>query len=591
MCRDYNPRQIECGMGLLSIYYSLRVMDKAIIEFDKLLKTKFENRVMMNHYKIWDCELPKHALRMFAVKQEVLTENKLENAKYAALLHLVVHGTKCQNYGVVFSSEEEDLFNQILKLNDISKNSYTQESLCEDKDLTSYLISNSFELHPCQSIRNQMITMDLCLPFQLEHPPLHDNDQVRTAGSYYGLASIYDIVHQVYFGDYSKLISQKPYKVLFAQYFNPKSLYSFLSKLEKVGVKNFEITALILDQNIMDTIVNNLLICTKKVNVVLKIMTLDKYIVEEETNKYGYFDYIEYNGGLNYSPAYRNHLKYLKLFLSNKGVVGLTAFAKNSVVENIRSMLYTRDVSSHIPFSETGDRFVKDYLRLVGYPFASEDEDLVKFLSGSRPYISKSELLQDVEDSGLTPISWVPTSLSNPYEILDDYSFQIFNSYGIQQDLLIENVIVPFRHSVYLSRSDSDVELGMAKLSLDNLNLAGDSILIDRSSKPNLGTIFDSTTVRNLAMKDIPLEINFQTGLHKLPVTYLCPADILPSLYKLSNQPSINSLLEYNLKTLSGMGSFSMENSKRNMVSLLNFLFKINYLSIWSSVPLDLKGN
>ncbi len=85
MCRDYNPRQSECGIALARVYLANGIFDSALKETEAVLRTGNEEREYLSHFQNWGCDLPALVQDLFSQKalQGVLTGAE---AKYMLLM-------------------------------------------------------------------------------------------------------------------------------------------------------------------------------------------------------------------------------------------------------------------------------------------------------------------------------------------------------------------------------------------------------------------------------------------------------------------------------------------------------------------------
>lgn len=85
MCRDYNEKQIDCGIALTTLYFNYGVLDSAQSELDAMLKQPFQERLMLNTLNIYDCKLPEVALHIFQLLARA-RQLTVPHAKYTLLL-------------------------------------------------------------------------------------------------------------------------------------------------------------------------------------------------------------------------------------------------------------------------------------------------------------------------------------------------------------------------------------------------------------------------------------------------------------------------------------------------------------------------
>lgn len=85
MCRDFNPAQTECGLALAKVYLGFGMFRNALEEAELLLKTEKKDRVMLNHFKDRQCDIPLLMIELLIQKEKlkVLSANE---AKYFLLM-------------------------------------------------------------------------------------------------------------------------------------------------------------------------------------------------------------------------------------------------------------------------------------------------------------------------------------------------------------------------------------------------------------------------------------------------------------------------------------------------------------------------
>jgi hypothetical protein len=116
MCRDFDPYTVECGTALTRLYLNYGLMDfatglKAFIlcilndcddcvirslllsaEIYKVVRTRRQNRAMLNYVYEWDCEVPKLTVTilenqfLMMVQTDPQGNNVINMAKYLMLL-------------------------------------------------------------------------------------------------------------------------------------------------------------------------------------------------------------------------------------------------------------------------------------------------------------------------------------------------------------------------------------------------------------------------------------------------------------------------------------------------------------------------
>ena len=88
LCRDYNPKQSECGMALTRLYLSYGSLDLAFNEINLIIRNGREDRAMLNWYKSWDCDVPSVAFVIYSHYVRIYQVNKatIGDALYILLL-------------------------------------------------------------------------------------------------------------------------------------------------------------------------------------------------------------------------------------------------------------------------------------------------------------------------------------------------------------------------------------------------------------------------------------------------------------------------------------------------------------------------
>lgn len=220
-------------MGLVSLYFANGLLDDAISETEALIKTEYQNRAMLNHYKGWDCELPRLVIKVLIHKFEYRRSYfAAVEAKYAMLLYSMVISAKCRSYEVYMEPENSKRYSNMIKSVGISH--VSDEALCSDAEVQNYLYSNEVTLHPCREFQQMVDESKFCAPFRYVFPPPSE--------PYEGTANLYDIIFNAYRGDFSRFL-RSPFRILFAEYFDAKALYRLFTTISALNV-DFEIVVL-----------------------------------------------------------------------------------------------------------------------------------------------------------------------------------------------------------------------------------------------------------------------------------------------------------------------------------------------------------
>ena len=310
-------------------------------------------------------------------------------------------------------------------------------------------------------------------------------------------------------------------RVMLAEYFDPAMLYHMLGSFARAGSSNFEITVVAGSKEVAKQLSETIKVCSAALGVSIspahiayKTGSLDAYLREAgalvrrrahtpDKADLLRFDYIEYNGGLSIvggsgsgdgdgnvgssgqqqqraEGRLMKQLRGLDLLLRVGGAVGLTYFAQNQHLQNLRAMLRSRDLTRFRPFSLEPGRLVQQYLRAHGKTSLLEDRQLMLML-GAEPIermyppqrtqelvapvqwraFTQQEVLQLLEGKeegegdglGWGVISWVPTAYSQPYAELEQHEVQgAFWALGLPQQELLHYFMGNFRYALYVGK-------------------------------------------------------------------------------------------------------------------------------------------
>lgn len=234
-----------------------------------------------------------------------------------------------------------------------------------------------------------------------------------------------------------------PSRILFAQYFNPKMLYNLLGYLQRLKFDNFEIVVLTTENGYADLIQSMIKQCgaffrvqypLRKVQFVFDSLTSLSKNPSLHPLMQQSFDYIEYNGGLSITNEQQIELQVLRSFLKHSGCIGLTYFANNIHVRNIREQIRLADTEAMKPFSLETKRLISFYLEANKMETLVSDIQLMTFL-GAEPAMRQyppnargdmvppmnwtafhmPEVVSLLQQSELSAFAWLPTAYSQPY--------------------------------------------------------------------------------------------------------------------------------------------------------------------------------
>jgi hypothetical protein len=325
-CRDYNPKQSECGMALTKLYYSYGSLDLAYVEIIKVLQSGNELRIMHNWLRSWECDTPKLAFTIFT-QYILFYRNKVQtgDAIYLLLMRHMMSNHQCgyEQQEYTLSSEATIAVDALLHTSPaitVSASS-SVSSLCDSDIFAQYILNNGYKLHPCDTLKRDIKMVQTCGDFAHVMSPPSEEYQTRDRQEFIGSASLPDVVHHVYGGDSNRLYpSGMPYRVLFAEYFNPKNLYSLLGRTKFPIGSHLEITVLVpsgtIAQKIRETVKQCMNSCKSLEIIELSLNEYSKQLMSKMmvrknkgTSYADYlYDFIEYNGGMSIDPLYKEIL-------------------------------------------------------------------------------------------------------------------------------------------------------------------------------------------------------------------------------------------------------------------------------------------
>ena len=90
-CRSLSLNQIDCAMALVRLHLSVGNLDHATKLLVQILQTERKDRIMLNHFRLSDCDLPVYIMEMFGYN--TVTDrtksnqffNDANHAKYALM--------------------------------------------------------------------------------------------------------------------------------------------------------------------------------------------------------------------------------------------------------------------------------------------------------------------------------------------------------------------------------------------------------------------------------------------------------------------------------------------------------------------------
>lgn len=620
LCRDYNPQQFECGMQLTRLHVLQGQLDDALVEVEKMLKTEKKERMMLNYIQSYECDLPLVVVDVLDKKLN-FGQGSVDEMKYLLLLVKMTSRDLCAGKEITLSQNSLNLISKSLKFDKGGnlQTTSTQNELCADNGLQLYLRRNKYLLHPCTEVQHIMEITKQCELFVSDLPPAYEEFQAGSSvGRFIGAAIPPDIIHLVYGGDRREIYGKNEnniYRVLFAEYFEPEMIYNLLGVFQREKFGFYEIIIVSEDIEKINLIKENINYCGQKLEikfgkVVYKTLSLKDYLnttvksLKTKGVKTQLFDYIEYNGGISISDQYSTQLSNFNLLLKpKKGVIGLTYFSSNQHVKTIRTLLQQRNPNTFVPFSVEASRFIKTYLELHNLKSLSKDPQLIAFLGGEAVETgfvatdesilidnrvnwrgwTQNEVLNMLEEVGFRVLSWVPTAYSRPFEEIDHYEVKKFWALGLSQEDFIEQKMINFRYTLYISSlEDLNYPVGRPVIK-GNMTKNPDLIrVIDRLGSLSLSLAGIEEKGENL----IPSTVTFahQSLFGGFPLNHVLSPFISPCVPLLSQKPTLGELHRINV----------VENKKRKikqqeselwegLIGFLRFLEGLNVITLESN--------
>lgn len=304
----------------------------------------------------------------------------------------------------------------------------TLSSRCADKDLVTYLLDNGITMHSCDNVKISLQRRALCKNDGSVHFGALTSELVGRHESI-GATNILDIVHHVYGGESSRIfdVHENVFKILLAGEIKPQNVYLLLLQLHQLeSLHKFTpdgYTTTAKEQRVQVFILaddeSTVLAITKCFELCSDFLPPNLHFVSSRLlSTMSPFDFIDYHGSISVRSKYAEELRTLISVLSPNGVIGITGFSENFIVNKIRSLLSRINIDAHPPFSKDFSKFVVDYLNRQGY--TNTDYELVTYITTvvfSKWFKSwtVSELIDLVHSLDLKEVSFLPLLARNPY--------------------------------------------------------------------------------------------------------------------------------------------------------------------------------
>ena len=257
LCRDYNMKQCECSMALARLYVAHGSLDMAFNEMEKILRTQREDRLMLNWFKTWECDVPQLAVTLFSHYLRIYAALATpQDAMYLLLLRYLLDNPKCglpAKDRMLSAETRADVEALLAKVpaaqgggRGLLRADASLNDLCAHDLLQQHILVKKYRVHPCAAVAEAAAYAGECGDFHYLMPPPIEEYQARDKQQFLGSASLVDIVHHVYAGDSRRLKpAGRKYRVLFAEHFNPRNLYSLLGQSLAPYASQVEIVAVV----------------------------------------------------------------------------------------------------------------------------------------------------------------------------------------------------------------------------------------------------------------------------------------------------------------------------------------------------------
>jgi len=316
----------------------------------------------------------------------------------------------------------------------------------------------------------------------------------------------------------------------------------------------------------------------------IKITSIIDYY-NSNKNDANTFDYIEYNGGINRNSNddITKHLSIFEKLLVSDGVMGISFFVTNVHSQALHSMIDNMTSSNLFEASKARELMVKYYLESSNLYIYANDKELVSFLSNNsssnRPR-RQNEVTDILKSNGLTIQSWIPTVYSKPFDELQDYKHYQYQAFGISQEAFVEEMLISFRNTLYVTKSNEPSIPGRASFSSSHntpINDAQNVIVLDRfSGMKEIGKV---AAVR--AAKGFSTEVTFTSiSLDKVNVsTVLMPVAAIAISKIGQNKSILSDIIDSSSGDSSSDGS-SDDAGRQHIIATLSYLESMNYITV-----------
>jgi len=382
------------------------------------------------------------------------------------------------------------------------------------------------------------------------------------------------------------LPKKRPYKILFAEYFNINNVYSVIAFSLKNNV-NINIVILTKDTIIAKQLKDTIALCSSSAlaYTAIKVSSIIDYY-NSNKNDVNTIDYIEYNGGIsrNTNDDVTVHLSIFKKLLVSDGVIGISFFVTNVHSQALQSMIDNMSSSNLFDASKARELMVRYYLESSNLFIYANDKELVSFLSNNSSSNSilrrQSDVTDIVKANGYSIQSWIPTVYSKPFDELQDYKHYQYQAFGISQETFVQEMLISFRNTLYVTKSNETFIPGRASFTSSHntpINDAHNVIVLDRfSGMKEIGKV---AAIR--AAKGFSTEVTFTcSSLEKVNVSTVLMPVAAVAISKIGQNNSILSDIIDSSSDNSSSDSSSDDANRQHIIATLSYLESMNYITI-----------
>ncbi len=462
---------------------------------------------------------------------------------------------------------------------------------CNNPGLVDYLVTNKYKIHPCQHSDSFV-----CRDFTIDTPPPTETLQLTLFDEFIGAASVFDLLHHVYNGQYIVAEMARPFRVLFPEYFNTRNLYTFVGFIQRNYVKKSLPSPLIIDVVAADrSVVNSINALLSRclnnevpVNVIHS--SLHNYLrnIDEQVQ----YDYIEYNvASLN--DQMQDYLTSFLRHLSPIGSVGLTFFARNEHQDKLATLV------SSLPASVASHRrrqLLNDYLVHHNLDLLQSDHNLIDFLqenhnctnihTGAKCAYSMEDVTEILRHSGYRILSKLPL---NDVSLLKGVQRLKYSARGVTDPDLSTLLLPVFRNTLYITSTNSSTQLRKVDVTYSFFQAHEDRVmLITRTG------LLEPLVPKNIESKSPSMELLIQSYGGNEVFIKRFPSNLVPLFALLPAGVTLDQLLahllaiensQYDASTAMGnAGTARLSPTMReDVLSLLLFLERLHLLSVYIS--------